>query len=43
MDYFILWLCRFEGVMEVHYDRKAVETEEKRGRKKFMETNQNSF
>ena len=40
---FVPCFHRFEGVMEVHYNRGAVETEGKRGRKKFMETNQNRF
>ena len=43
MAYFFLWFRRFEGVMEVHYDRKAVEEEKKRGHKKIMETIQDRF
>lgn len=43
MDYFSFCLYRFEGTMEVHFDRGTMETEGKRGYKMFMETSYNRF
>ena len=41
--YFSLCFYRFEGIMEVYFDRGTMKTEEKRDGKKFMETNLNRF
>ena len=43
MGYFSLCFYYFEGIMEVHFDRGTMETEEERDYKIFKETILNRF